>query len=74
MLQSPDVAFAQRPARSPSPEVGQCDGPALAPPLGPGTDNPLLALPVPAAECSGQSLRLLPSGEATRPSPDACLL
>lgn len=67
MPQSPDVAFPQRPALSPSPELGQCDGPGLAPPLGPGTDNPLLALPVPGTECLGQGLRLLPSGEPARP-------
>nr|KAF6487204.1 SEC16-like protein A, endoplasmic reticulum export factor [Rousettus aegyptiacus] len=65
--QSPDVAFPQRPALSPSPELGQCDGPGLAPPLGPGTDNPLLALPVPGTECLGQGLRLLPSAPLTLP-------
>lgn len=74
MPQSPDTAFAQRPACSLSPELGQCDGPGLTPPLGLGTDNPLLAPPVPATECSGQGLRLLPSGEPAHPSPDACLL
>lgn len=67
MPQSPDTAFAQRPACSLSPELGQCDGPGLTPPLGLGTDNPLLAPPVPATECSGQGLRLLPSAPLTLP-------
>ncbi|XP_015449698.1 protein transport protein Sec16A isoform X2 [Pteropus alecto] len=65
--QSPDTAFAQRPACSLSPELGQCDGPGLTPPLGLGADNPLLAPPVPATECSGQGLRLLPSAPLTLP-------
>lgn len=60
---SHDAAFPQRCPSSPISEVGQCDGPGLAQPLGLGTDNPLLAPPVPSAEGSGLAVQLLPSGE-----------
>lgn len=60
---SHDAAFPQRCPSSPVSEVAQCDGPGLAQPLGLGTDNPLLAPPVPSAQGSGLAVQLLPSGE-----------
>lgn len=63
MVWSQDAAFPHRCPSSPSSEVGQCDGPGLTQPLGPGTDNPLLVPPMCSAQGSGQAVRLLPSGE-----------
>ncbi|MBV95392.1 Protein transport protein Sec16A, partial [Eschrichtius robustus] len=57
-----DRAFPPRCPSSPRSEVGPCDGPAPAQPASLGTDNPLLAPPVPGADHVGQDVRLLPSG------------
>ncbi|KAM5259501.1 protein transport protein Sec16A isoform 2-T2 [Hipposideros larvatus] len=65
---SHDAAFPQRCPSSPISEVGQCDGPGLAQPLGLGTDNPLLAPPVPSAQGSGLAVQLLPSVPPTVPA------
>nr|XP_019612307.1 PREDICTED: protein transport protein Sec16A isoform X5 [Rhinolophus sinicus] len=65
---SHDAAFPQRCPSTPSSEVGQCDGPGLAQPLVLGTDNPLLAPPVPSAQGSGLAVRLLPSVPPTTPA------
>ncbi|XP_074187453.1 protein transport protein Sec16A isoform X5 [Rhinolophus sinicus] len=65
---SHDAAFPQRCPSTPSSEVGQCDGLGLAQPLVLGTDNPLLAPPVPSAQGSGLAVRLLPSVPPTTPA------
>ncbi|XP_025331614.3 protein transport protein Sec16A isoform X9 [Canis lupus dingo] len=65
---SQDGTFPQRCPSTPSSEAGHYDGPALAQPGGPGTSNPLLALPVPSAEHFGQGVRLLPSAPSTLPA------
>ena len=62
-----DRAFPPRCPSSPRSEVGPCDGPAPAQPASLGTDNPLLAPPVPGADHVGQDVRLLPSGEPAPP-------
>lgn len=71
---SQDAAFPRPCPGTPSPEGGQRDGPGLQQPSDPGTENPLLAPPVPSAEHPGQGVWLLPSGEparsgSPRPSP-----
>ncbi|XP_068409816.1 protein transport protein Sec16A isoform X2 [Eschrichtius robustus] len=62
-----DRAFPPRCPSSPRSEVGPCDGPAPAQPASLGTDNPLLAPPVPGADHVGQDVRLLPSAPLTLP-------
>ncbi|XP_066111822.1 protein transport protein Sec16A isoform X5 [Saccopteryx bilineata] len=68
---SQDAAFPQQCPSSPSSELGQCDGPGLTQPVDLGTENPLLALPLPSAECSGQGVWLLPSAPSTLPGSSA---
>lgn len=62
-----DRAFPPRCPSSPRSEVGPCDGPAPVQPAGLGTENALLAPPVPSADHLGQDVRLLPSGEPAPP-------
>ncbi|XP_066222800.1 protein transport protein Sec16A isoform X6 [Saccopteryx leptura] len=68
---SQDAAFPQQCPSSPSSELGQCDGPGLTQPVDLGTENPLLALPLPSAERPGQGVWLLPSAPSTLPSSSA---
>ncbi|XP_060055358.1 protein transport protein Sec16A isoform X2 [Erinaceus europaeus] len=63
-----DSAFPQQCPSTPSSEVGQCDSQELAQPVGLGTDNPLLAPPMPGSEHFNQSVRLLPSAPQMLPS------
>ncbi|KAG8518657.1 LOW QUALITY PROTEIN: Protein transport protein Sec16A [Galemys pyrenaicus] len=58
-----DAASPRQCPSTPSSEPGQRDGQSLAQPAGLGVDNPLLAPPVPGAECFAPGVRLLPSGE-----------
>ncbi|XP_033271156.1 protein transport protein Sec16A isoform X1 [Orcinus orca] len=62
-----DRAFPPRCPSSPRSEVGPCDGPAPVQPAGLGTENALLAPPVPSADHLGQDVRLLPSAPLTLP-------
>ncbi|KAM8802460.1 protein transport protein Sec16A [Rhynchonycteris naso] len=68
---SQDAAFPQQCPSSPNSELGQCDGPGLMQPVDLGTENPLLALPLPSTERSGQGVWLLPSAPSTLPSSSA---
>nr|KAF6434415.1 SEC16-like protein A, endoplasmic reticulum export factor [Molossus molossus] len=61
---SQGAVFPQRCPSTPSSEVGQPDGPGLEQPLDLGTENPLLAPPVPSAE---QGMWLLPVAPPTLP-------
>ncbi|XP_037347646.1 protein transport protein Sec16A isoform X7 [Talpa occidentalis] len=67
VLWSQDVAFPQQCPSTPSSELGQCDGPALAQPTSLGVDNPLLAPPVQGVECLAPGVRLLPSAPQVLP-------
>ncbi|XP_007459079.1 PREDICTED: protein transport protein Sec16A [Lipotes vexillifer] len=62
-----DRACPPRCPSSPRSEMGPCDGPAPAQPAGLGTDNALLAPPVPSADHLSQDVRLLPSAPLTLP-------
>ncbi|XP_057580040.1 protein transport protein Sec16A isoform X3 [Hippopotamus amphibius kiboko] len=63
---SQDGAFPPRCPSSPSSEAGLCDvGPAQ--PAGLGTDNALLAPPLPSTEHFSPDVRLLPSASLTLP-------
>ncbi|XP_062937898.1 protein transport protein Sec16A isoform X1 [Cynocephalus volans] len=62
-----DGAFPQQCPSTPCSEVEQSDGPGPGQPVALGTDNPLLALPVPSPEILSQGVRLLPSAPQTLP-------